>query len=156
MTDHTELRNRLFAELLQQAQGKECLQISVRERKYGPSWVSADLFDRSREIDFYYDVQAMGFPDESFDIVVCNAVLEHVPDPLAAISELHRVLRPTGRIWVEAPFNQPYHRAPEDYWRVSPSGMRIWMQRFEEQACGVFKINRSSIYNAVFFTGRKT
>ncbi len=42
------------------------------------------------------DVTDLQFPDESMDIVVCNHVLEHVPDDRRAMSEIRRVLKPGG------------------------------------------------------------
>ncbi len=42
------------------------------------------------------DVTAIAHPDDSFDVVVCNHVLEHVPDDGLAMRELRRVLRPGG------------------------------------------------------------
>ena len=42
------------------------------------------------------DIEAMPFADGSFGTVLCTEVLEHVPDPAAAIREFRRVLRPGG------------------------------------------------------------
>jgi ubiquinone/menaquinone biosynthesis C-methylase UbiE len=42
------------------------------------------------------DIEAMPFPDDSFGTVVCTEVLEHVPYPKTALSEIRRVLRPGG------------------------------------------------------------
>lgn len=42
------------------------------------------------------DVEAMPFSDGTFGLVICTEVLEHVPDPRRALSEIHRVLRPGG------------------------------------------------------------
>ena len=42
------------------------------------------------------DIESMPFGNESFATVVCTEVLEHVPSPESALSEIHRVLRPGG------------------------------------------------------------
>ncbi len=60
----------------------------------GVRYVSGDLlrdFGPTR-----LDVTALEVPDASFDAVVCNHVLEHVPDDRRAMAELRRVLRPGG------------------------------------------------------------
>jgi ubiquinone/menaquinone biosynthesis C-methylase UbiE len=44
------------------------------------------------------DVQDLPFADETFDVVVANHMLYHVPDPSRAVSEIARVLRPRGRL----------------------------------------------------------
>lgn len=41
---------------------------------------------------------ALGFPDESFDTVVCALALCSIPDPARALAEMHRVLAPGGRL----------------------------------------------------------
>ncbi len=57
------------------------------------------------------------FPDNEFDLVVSNHVVEHVPDVMGFIGELHRVTRPGGRIKLLCPHytnpdwaNDPTHR----------------------------------------------
>ena len=134
---------------------RKCLQIGVRGAKFGHNWVSVDLFDKSPNVDFNYDVRNLGFADDIFDGISCNAILEHVDDPVKSISELHRVLRPGGRIWVEVPFNQPYHPSPDDYWRVSPAGLRRWMRQFKEISSGGFLIENSAVYTGSYFYGEK-
>ena len=47
--------------------------------------------------------EELPFPDESFDFVNMNEVIEHVDDPDQALSELHRVLRPGGEAYVSVP-----------------------------------------------------
>jgi SAM-dependent methyltransferase len=134
---------------------KPCMQVGVRGSKLGKNWVSVDLFDRSPEIDYHYDVQALEFGDECFEGIICNAVLEHVENPHKAINELFRVLKKGGRIWVEVPFNQPYHPTPGDFWRVTPDGLRLWMRRFKELSSGGFFIKSSLIYTGAFFFGER-
>lgn len=43
------------------------------------------------------DAMAMPWPDDRFGVVTSYVLLEYVPDPLKALSEMHRVLRPGGR-----------------------------------------------------------
>jgi SAM-dependent methyltransferase len=49
------------------------------------------------------DIQDIPFPDESFDIVISQETLEHVPDPMRGLSELVRVTRVGGRLVVTTP-----------------------------------------------------
>ena len=42
------------------------------------------------------NASAMPFPDESFDCIVCSAAFKNFSDPLGALNEIHRVLRPGG------------------------------------------------------------
>jgi 2-polyprenyl-3-methyl-5-hydroxy-6-metoxy-1,4-benzoquinol methylase len=49
------------------------------------------------------DAQAIALPTESVDSVICCETIEHVPDPRRAVSELARVLRPGGRLFLTTP-----------------------------------------------------
>jgi SAM-dependent methyltransferase len=53
---------------------------------------------------------AMPFADGAFQMVVMKHVLEHTPDPRAALREVRRVLRPGGGLFIAVPFGG-YHRA---------------------------------------------
>lgn len=73
--------------------------------------------------DIRADGGALPFPDDSFDLALSQAVLEHVPDPQAHINELERVIRPGGLLWVEVAFLQPVHMAPFHFFNVTPHGL---------------------------------
>jgi len=45
------------------------------------------------------DVNALSFPDESFDMVVSGGLLEHLPDPRPALNEMVRTLKPGGTFY---------------------------------------------------------
>jgi SAM-dependent methyltransferase len=46
------------------------------------------------------EAERLPFPDESFDVVISNGVIDLIPDKDAVFSELHRVLRPGGRLQI--------------------------------------------------------
>jgi 2-polyprenyl-3-methyl-5-hydroxy-6-metoxy-1,4-benzoquinol methylase len=49
------------------------------------------------------DIQAIAQPNASFDTVVSCETIEHVPEPAKAVSELARVLKPGGRLFLTTP-----------------------------------------------------
>jgi SAM-dependent methyltransferase len=148
-------KDKAWQDLLHQGEDKNCLQIGVRKKKFGQHWLSVDLYDKSEYIDYNYDIHDLKFADDKFDVVVCNAVLEHVANPIKAISELTRVLKKGGLIWVEVPFNQHFHPSPTDYWRVTLPGLKLWLKDFTEISSGYFSPAKSAIHNGVYFYGKK-
>lgn len=67
-------------------------------------------------IDYVSDVTALPVPDSAFDVALCTEVLEHVPDPIAAISEFARILKPGGLLIVTAPLGSGIHQAPYHFY----------------------------------------
>ena len=61
------------------------------------------------------DITSIPEPSGSFDAVLCTEVFEHLPDPLAALREFARLVRPAGQLLVTAPFSSLTHFAPHHY-----------------------------------------
>jgi SAM-dependent methyltransferase len=68
-------------------------------------------------------VEDLPIDDESFDLVLCNQVLEHCDDPTQAVRELRRVTAPGGRVLASTHGVQVYHPSPHDYWRWTHEGL---------------------------------
>lgn len=74
------------------------------------------------------DALKLPFPSGSFDRVICSEVLEHIPDDLAAMGELTRVLRPGGTMAITVPrfgpellnwaLSDEYHNVPGGHIRI--------------------------------------
>lgn len=78
-----------------------------------------------------HNITALNFPDESFDYVVSDQVLEHVEgDPLQAVEETRRLLKPGGIAIHTTCFINPIHGAPSDFWRFTPQGMKYLGKNF--------------------------
>lgn len=88
----------------------------VREQE-PKTYVTADLF--ARDVDWREDIEALTIADNSFDVVICLHVLEHVDDR-AAIGELYRVLRPGGLLIAMFPIIEGWEETYEQLSASSP------------------------------------
>ena len=70
-----------------------CLESRFRKR-LGEDYITADLFHPRAMVKM--DITDIKYPNESFDVIYCSHVLEHVPDDRRAMREFHRVLKRTG------------------------------------------------------------
>jgi ubiquinone/menaquinone biosynthesis C-methylase UbiE len=63
-------------------------------------------------VEIVSDILKMPVPSGSFDAAFCTEVFEHIPDPIAALDEINRVLKPGGTLLLTAPFMSATHFAP--------------------------------------------
>jgi ubiquinone/menaquinone biosynthesis C-methylase UbiE len=70
----------------------------------------------SRNVDILCDITNIPEPDGSFDAVMCVAVLEHLANPIAAITEFSRLLTKNGYLILTAPFASTTHFAPHHFY----------------------------------------
>jgi SAM-dependent methyltransferase len=68
------------------------------------------------EIDYVCDLTDIPVQDSSFDAVLCFEVLEHVPDPINALAEIARILKPGGKLLLTAPLGSGLHQIPYHFY----------------------------------------
>lgn len=81
-------------------------------------YTSADLF--SPIVDVKADILDLPFEDESFDVVFCNHVLEHIIDDRKAMSELFRVMKKGGWGIFQVPMKSSLEKTYEDFSITEP------------------------------------
>jgi SAM-dependent methyltransferase len=84
---------------------------------------TASPHDGARRADVVGSAEALPVGDGEFDVVLCTQVLEHVAEPRDVLAELHRILRPGGRLHLTAPLVWELHELPHDYYRYTAPGL---------------------------------
>jgi len=67
-------------------------------------------------LDIISDITSIPEPDASFDAIMCIEVFEHLPEPILAIKEFNRLLKPEGHLILTAPFCSLTHMAPYHFY----------------------------------------
>ncbi|MCB0121138.1 MAG: class I SAM-dependent methyltransferase, partial [Caldilineaceae bacterium] len=80
-------------------------------------------------LDIVCDLHDLAVSDATYDVVICSQVLEHLPDPEHVLRELHRVLKPNGRLWLSTPLFFEEHEVPHDYYRYTRYGLRYLLEK---------------------------
>ncbi len=83
---------------------------AVTKRKNKP----ADL-----HVDLYY-TQLAEIENESYEVILCTGLLEHVPDPQRLIDDLHRILKSGGELIISASGVFSIHEGPNDFFHFTP------------------------------------
>ena len=93
-----------------------------------PEYVGIDMRE-GKGVDVVMDSNSLQYPDDSWDVVVSCDTLEHDRHPWESLKEFHRVLRPDGwLVVIAAGIRFHEHHYPDDYWRVTASGMKALME----------------------------
>ena len=148
-------RRRCFSDWVKRVAGEDLsvLDVGGRIQPYRP--LVEDRLRRYIAIDplptGLVDAVAIGehlpFPDETFDLVICSQVLCYADEPQKVISEIYRVLRAGGALFVSAPAVFPSH-SENDRWRFIPQRMLSLLADFSEvevspegySIAGIFRI----------------
>jgi SAM-dependent methyltransferase len=109
-----------------------------RERLGAVGYVGADL-EPGPNVDAVFDVTwpmeriaaALAPREAVFGTVLALHLLEHVRDPFAAARNLAALVAPGGHLFVQVPWVQAFHPFPDDYWRISLSGLLVLFEGLE-------------------------
>jgi len=86
-------------------------------------YINLDLF-AIPGVNVAADAAQLPFPTGIFQRVECDAVLEHVRDPVQVMGEIRRVLAPGGYAHLVTPFCHPFHEYPKDFRRFTLDGLK--------------------------------
>jgi SAM-dependent methyltransferase len=90
--------------------------VALDNRQGDPTWNYSAL-------NIVGDLLALPLGSDACDAVLNVVVLEHTSDPRRVLSELHRVLRPQGRLLLAVPLIWELHQVPHDYFRFTRYGL---------------------------------
>jgi len=96
-------------QLLKEFRGQKILDVGCGCNKT-PNAIGIDrrISDRApleKQCDIEHDLGSYPWPieDNAFDLIICQHVIEHLPDTIKTMEEFNRILRPGGKVFLETP-----------------------------------------------------
>ena len=100
---------------------------SVIEPK-AESYLGLDIlnpsYQQSIKPDLVWDGKSIAMKSFAVDCALATELFEHLPDPLAVLQEIYRVLKPGGLLFFTVPFLWPLHDIPYDEYRYTPFSLK--------------------------------
>lgn len=91
-----------------------------------PQVLSMDVLPTSNA-DLVAEAEHLPFAQDSLSYIESGAVFEHLYDPIAAIAEIRRVLRPGATFRIDTAFMQGYHGFPGHYFNMTPQAVETFL-----------------------------
>ncbi|HKG40081.1 MAG TPA: class I SAM-dependent methyltransferase [Conexibacter sp.] len=109
---------------------------------------------RGRNVRLHDVSEPLPVEDASFDAIVMKDLLEHVPDPVALVREVRRVLRPGGRVFASSPDAQRW--VWDDYTHRRPFTRKSFRLLFADQGLEVERVGYESVTPGVGLISART
>jgi len=133
-------RHRIFRTIFNTIRTPEFLKYNCLQFSSDPS-IALGWFAQATRSMFgganHLDIQDIAYPAESFDVVVCNHILEHVPEYRSAILEVARITKATGFLFLSFP--NPYQRKVTEDWGYPRPEQHNHYRLFGRDVEGVFQ-----------------
>jgi SAM-dependent methyltransferase len=115
-----------------------CLAVGGGPMRYHPQFVNVNI-GPFKNVDVVADAYELPYRDGTVNAILCEAVLEHLEFPEAAVKEMYRVLVPGGQLFASTPFLQAYHGYPNHFQNFTLTGQqRLFIRNgFELVSSGV-------------------
>ena len=98
--------------------------------------INVDIFAFD-EVDIVADCESLPIEDNTVDMIINVAMLEHVKNPKSVVREMFRILKPGGGAICYLPFMVPFHAAPHDYQRWTLPGVERLFCEFSHIEAGI-------------------
>jgi len=85
--------------------------------------------DISSRHTYICPIEKIPVADDTFDFILCTQVLEHVPDPVAAVKELRRVLKSSGQLFLTVPQGYGVHGEPYNFFYFTKYGLELVLKQ---------------------------
>ena len=127
---------------------------SYLEAKFD-NYLSCDITAKDEfPLDFIANAESLPLPSETIDCVFLSAVLEHCPEPKNILNEIHRVLKPDGKLILTVPHIHHIHGEPHDYYRFTRYGLEHLLTKADFQSISVYPVGGAVSYlSTVISTG---
>jgi len=129
-------------------------------KKNSRDYESLDFKKTHSQLDHIENVEDLSFNNNTYDVIFCSQVLEHIPNPEKALKEFYRILKNGGILIVSVPHLAYLHNEPYDFYRYTKYGIehlskKSGFKTIEIISCGgIFSFNGYIISRlfGIFFT----
>jgi SAM-dependent methyltransferase len=102
---------------------EDCLYPVFQKKIKHQNYICGDKFEEGYSYPKhvkYMDITAIDHENNFFDLIICNHVLEHIPDDRKAMKELFRILKPGGKAILQVPLSNTLTATLEDFSIIAP------------------------------------